>query len=342
MIFGLVVAAGNQTRFKDDKPKALVDINGTPLFELNRDTLNKYCDKTYIVTSFKNDKHFLKYDNRLSINSGFGSGDAIYKSLKLLNLEDEDTCFIVWGDCLIDEKIIAKLIEKYRDKDKIYIACEECDNPYVGISNINNKTVVKFSKFGENTAGMVHDLSIFYGNAKFILSKLDEFRHKTFYDDEYHHKHNNELEFLDLFNDVDVQAEIVIFDDVKTLSFNTKEELKAATSILKNYYYEPKSGNVKLEDTLDLTEYKKFEDKIDNDSNLSVTEKRMLKLLATKHIEFKYGKIADFYTNAPDNIKNYLEDLRVVILDTDKAIEKGLFKYFDNYEKLIGDITGEK
>ena len=67
-----------------------------------------------------------------------------------------------------------------------------------------------------------------------------------------------------------------------------------------------------------------------------------MKLLATRWIDFKYEKLADYYAIAPQNMKDYLEDLRLVIIDTNRAIEKGLFKYFESYEKLIKDIVSEE
>lgn len=109
-----------------------------------------------------------------------------------------------------------------------------------------------------------------------------------------------------------------------------------------NVYYTPNESSVTIEDTMNLSEYLKWEEKIDCDTSLNSRQKQLLKLLATRQIEFNFNKIADYYSDAPRNIKNYLEDLKLVIVDTDRAIEKGYFKYFEDYQKLIEGLVNEK
>ena len=107
-------------------------------------------------------------------------------------------------------------------------------------------------------------------------------------------------------------------------------------------YYEPKDDNLSLADTMDLSKYQNLINEINNDLSLSAHQSYLLSLLATRQIEFKYNKIADYYAKADSNIKEYLEKMHLVILDKDRAIETGLFKYFDEYEKLVKDVVDEK
>lgn len=107
--------------------------------------------------------------------------------------------------------------------------------------------------------------------------------------------------------------------------------------------YTPKENSkLSLNDTMDLTKYQEILNEINSDVLLPETQKYLLSLLATRQIEFKYSKIADYYINAEPRIKEYLEKLHLVILDKDRAIETGLFKYFEDYETLVGEVVDEK
>lgn len=106
-------------------------------------------------------------------------------------------------------------------------------------------------------------------------------------------------------------------------------------------YYEPKKCN-QLSDCLDLEKYKAIVDKIACDNLLSSNQKYFLSLLASRQIEFKYNKLADYYANADSHMKEYLENLHLVIVDDERAIEKGLFKYFEQYEELVKEVVDER
>ena len=47
--YGLIIAAGNQTRFDSVTPKALVEYNGRKLLDINIEVMNHFCDKVYPV-----------------------------------------------------------------------------------------------------------------------------------------------------------------------------------------------------------------------------------------------------------------------------------------------------
>lgn len=95
--------------------------------------------------------------------------------------------------------------------------------------------------------------------------------------------------------------------------------------------YEPNGKDVKLKDCYDITKYKQLVAKI-NVLDISEEEKFFLKLAATRHIGFRYDKIADYYSNnAGADMQCAMEESALVIIDIDKAIENG-------YCKLSGDI----
>ncbi len=225
MIYGLIICAGKQSRFKSDIPKALMQINGTSLLERNIKAMTPYCDEIYTVCSTENQHHF-KTPNKIVINSGKGSGDAVLKALEKLHIAPDDSCFIMWGDSLQNSTIFAVLKKNYHGVSLIPCTYEE--NPYVQIIPMKkDKVLVRFSKFGEPISAGFHDLSIFYCNAIELLEKLKEFQHKILdLDENYVHKHNNEMEFLDVFNETDLRANILDLKYYKAFSFNTLEQFQ--------------------------------------------------------------------------------------------------------------------
>jgi len=105
--------------------------------------------------------------------------------------------------------------------------------------------------------------------------------------------------------------------------------------------YEPKE-NTSLDKCVDLTRYNEIVDKIKVDERLSSNQKLYLTLLASRLIDFKFSKIADYYTQAPSYIRDYLENMHLVIMDIDEAIEKGYFKYFEELDKLKAEVVDEE
>ena len=110
-----------------------------------------------------------------------------------------------------------------------------------------------------------------------------------------------------------------------------------------DFYYEPKQNkDLSLFDCMDLTEYRNFVTDIQSDTKLSQREKQNLTLLATRFIEFRYEKLADLYSISDDNMRNWLERLRCVIVDRDSAIKNGYFKYMEDYEKLLNEVVSDE
>lgn len=233
MIYGLIIAAGNQKRFKNNTPKALVKINDKPLILNSIDKLKKYCDKVFVVCSYNNKEYFkfLGKDNIIVICSGYGSGDAIWRALKQIEYSKEDRVFIQWGDAIVNESLYQYLLDI--EDDKCLIPCIKESNPYVQIVQAtNNNVIALFSKYGDNISEGYHDMSLFLCNIEQLHKYLSEFVFKYF-KDSYKHKHNNEFEFLDVFNDTNLKAHVIeIPNDLKTLSFNTIEELEEIKNII--------------------------------------------------------------------------------------------------------------
>lgn len=226
MNYGFIIAAGKQSRFFLEKPKALININGYSLLDLNIDNLNKCCDKVFVVCSFDNYKWFYNY-NTIIINSGNGCGDAVLRALIKFNFKDDDKCIIQWGDCLHNVHLY-DIIYKCKYNNCVYIPCKYEKDPYVQIVNYHNKINVLFSKYDDNITSGFHDLSIFISNANYLKKYLLDFANLYYIgNNKYKHKHNNELTFLDIFNNTEINGKILeVPKDYTYLTFNTLEELK--------------------------------------------------------------------------------------------------------------------
>lgn len=106
-----------------------------------------------------------------------------------------------------------------------------------------------------------------------------------------------------------------------------------------DFYYEPKE-NRDLDSLLDISEYKRFVHDIE-ESKLTEHQKMVLKLAATRFIRFKYEKIADYYNCATPEMRDWLEQLHLVVVDYDSAISKGYFTFKEDYKKYLEELVGE-
>ena len=239
MIYGLIIAAGNQTRFKSDIPKALSKIGDRTCLDINISHMKNVCDEVYVVCSFEKEEYFKDY-NHLSIESGLGCGDAVLKALRIIKPKEDDMVFIQWGDSIVDKVAFRDLnmiryISLYKDVD-IFIASRWEKKPYVLLEDHDDFIKVKFSKYGEVNSDGYHDLSLFFGNAESILYSCEQFKDKYFVDNGYIHKHGNEFNFLDLFNDTSIKGCLVDAGTSNSYSFNTEEEYKSMLKEIGDLY----------------------------------------------------------------------------------------------------------
>lgn len=230
MIYGLIISAGKQKRFGDKIPKALARINGISFLDINLNNLRVYCDKVYVVCSYENEIYFVDYPH-ITIESGFGCGDAVLKALGKLPLKTNDKVFIQWGDSIQEYKIYRDLSLNYNSG--IIVPCQIEKKPYVQLI-ANSKKRVLFSKYNEKTSMGLHDLSLFYGNANEIIKALEKTARKISKKGIYKNNHGNEFNFLDIFNETNIRMDLFVVQNYKGFSFNTKKELKEKINELEN------------------------------------------------------------------------------------------------------------
>ena len=77
-----------------------------------------------------------------------------------------------------------------------------------------------------------------------------------------------------------------------------------------------------------------------NNSNISEEDKKFLRFAATRHIIFRYDKIADYYAHADKELQELMEKSALVLIDIDDAIANGYVKLSKNIEKIMSE-TGK-
>lgn len=232
MTVGFIIAAGNQSRFNSNIPKALSLYNGKCILDINLELMKSYCDECYIVCSKQNEKYF-NYNNKIVIDSGLGCGDAVLKTLteyeSKYGYNDSTYCYIQWGDSIQTRSVYESI--KPNVKYPIQIPYYIEDNPYVHLvmDNYNFIHRVLFKKFGEidNIKNGCHDCSLFYGDLYYIKN-LCEIYYNTYYIKNNNYKnigHGDEFNFLDIFNIISVNGIGRLVEKDIPIAFNTIEEL---------------------------------------------------------------------------------------------------------------------
>jgi ParB-like chromosome segregation protein Spo0J len=89
--------------------------------------------------------------------------------------------------------------------------------------------------------------------------------------------------------------------------------------------YEPKGDCPEVSDLFDLAKTKELLAAIEA-ADIPEPEKAFLRAAANRHTVFDYENIAEFYAHASPELQGLMEDSALVIIDFDKAIEKGFVK----------------
>jgi hypothetical protein len=119
---------------------------------------------------------------------------------------------------------------------------------------------------------------------------------------------------------------------------NSQKENDIYTTKVESPIYEPKEEKPKEEQLYNLGKYEELMSKINN-SKLSDKEKLFLQLAATRHIEFNYKNVAEYYAHSEKEVQELMEDSALIIIDYNKAIELGFVKLFETFENLA-EIDG--
>ena len=97
--------------------------------------------------------------------------------------------------------------------------------------------------------------------------------------------------------------------------------------------YETKEVKPLEKELYDLTKYNELINEIEN-KEITKNGKIFLKIAACRQIKFNYSKIADYYSHSDNDSKELIENSALVIIDYDKAIEKGFVELYNTIEDL--------
>lgn len=127
-----------------------------------------------------------------------------------------------------------------------------------------------------------------------------------------------DLEDFDLSDIGFTDKDLDFIDDNTSFAENSVEYTKKVEAPI----YEIKGEKPKLTELLDKKKYEELISEIEK-SKISEEEKSFLKLAASRHVVFNYEAIAEFYAHGAAETQRLMEDSALVIIDFDKAIEKG-------------------
>jgi len=110
------------------------------------------------------------------------------------------------------------------------------------------------------------------------------------------------------------------------------------TTKVESPIYETKVVKPTASELYDLHKYNTLLSDIEK-ADISEADKQFLMFAAMRHIKFNYSKIADYYAHSDKEVQELMENSALVIIDYDKAIEKGFVQLFKTFDEL-SDLDG--
>lgn len=113
-------------------------------------------------------------------------------------------------------------------------------------------------------------------------------------------------------------------DDFKVSSegSNDAAETNDYSKKIESPIYQPTGPKPSLKDCVDTSLSQKLMREIDA-SNVSEDDKQLLRMASYRHIIFNYQNIANYYAHSSPEVQNLMENSALVIIDFNKAIERG-------------------
>jgi ParB-like chromosome segregation protein Spo0J len=154
------------------------------------------------------------------------------------------------------------------------------------------------------------------------------------------------LELIGELEKVDFDIDLTGFEeqDIDQLLNGVSEEDKKEGGYLDIEYtkkikapnYEIKGDKPNIEELYEAEKYKSLVSEIEK-SNLTEEQKEFLKISASRHIVFNYEKIAEYYAHQEQEAQEHMEDSALVVIDFDKAIEKGFGSFSEDMRKYFAE-----
>ena len=106
------------------------------------------------------------------------------------------------------------------------------------------------------------------------------------------------------------------------------------TTKVESPIYTPKTEKPNPSDLIDVSKRDELIKEIEA-SNIPEADKEILRMAAQRHVVFHYGMIAEYYAHADKDVQDLMENSAMVIIDYDKAIEKGFVKLTQTFAELM-------
>ena len=130
-----------------------------------------------------------------------------------------------------------------------------------------------------------------------------------------------------------------LFKDDDTMNVELPEEENPHSQKKHIPQYEPTGDFVDIMDLIDDEKTNELIKEI-KESNVSEDQKNFLIKAAYRHLKFNYSKIADYYSNASEEMQILMEKSALVIIDIDDAIANGYVKLTKVVQDLIAEGGG--
>lgn len=233
-MLSLILAAGNGTRMKSDKPKVLHLVNGKPMLKKVIDVCENF-GEVLLVLGYKKDevlseipdKDYIYQEQRL------GTGHAVMISKD--KIKSYDSILITYGDGpLLTYETIKEMQKKFNENslDAIVLTCI-VDNPY-GYGRIikkdNNISHIVEEKEATEDEKKINEINVgvYIFKTKSLLSVIDKLDNNNSKGEYYL------TDIIKLLNDNKFKTNSYILKDKnEMLGVNSKEELAIASEILR-------------------------------------------------------------------------------------------------------------
>jgi len=113
--------------------------------------------------------------------------------------------------------------------------------------------------------------------------------------------------------------------DLFGLEPEEKETYKKYTTKVEAPQYLPKNKCPSIYDLVDTKKYSELCAEI-NSAPITEEQKEFLRYAATRHMVFRYDRIADYYAHQDKTMQELMEKSALVIIDFDDAIANGYVK----------------
>lgn len=129
--------------------------------------------------------------------------------------------------------------------------------------------------------------------------------------------------------------------NMQQFGFDVELEEKAKeenpyTNRIEAPFYEPTGNDISLKELVDTTKRDALVLEIQK-SDIPEDIQDFLIMASQRHLVFDYRNIADYYSNASEEVQKLMERSALVIIDFDDAIKNGYVKLAENVMELIPD-----